>query len=247
MNIAFFDFLRSALVPVVQTDVAAGAAGDVHFVLVGVAAVRTAPNQLAMLILDNLNLLVPATALAVIGLCVEFGVHDVVIDVLQHGHDGRNVVGQVGNLDVADGAARRELLELCLELQLGEGVNFLSHMDMVAVGNVTLVCDAFNDAEALLEALGKLVGSGLDGRPIQAVVHILIGLPLLALVVHVLHDIQRELLGLGVSVAPAGHGLDTLIQTSVAQRDGGISVVEELVDGLTFLQAGQSTMLPVDG
>ena len=89
-------------------------------------------------------------------------------------------------------------------------------MNMIAVGDVALVRDAFDDAEALLETLGKLVGGGLDGRTIQAVVL-------------------------------AGHGLDALIQTRVAQGDGGVPAVEELVDGLAFLQACQGAMLPVDG
>ena len=200
-----------------------------------------------MLILDNLNLLVPTTALAVVRLGVELGVHDVVVDVPQHGHDRRDVVGEVGNLDVTDSAAGRELLELRFKLQFGEGVNLLGDVDMVAVGDVSLVCNALDDAKALLEALGELVGGGLNGRAIQAVVHVLSGLPLLALVIHVLHDIQCKLLGLWVGVALPGHGLDALIQTGVAQRDGGVPTVEELVDGLALLQPGQSAMLPVDG
>lgn len=66
VDIPLFDFLRPALVPVIQTDVATGSTGNIHLALVRVAAVGATPNQLAMLILDNLNLLVPTTALAVV-------------------------------------------------------------------------------------------------------------------------------------------------------------------------------------
>ena len=162
MDVALFDFLRPALVPIIKTDITAGAPRNVHFVFVGVAAAGTSPNQLSALVLNNLNFLIPTTDLTVVGLGVELGIHDVVIDVLQHSHDRRDVVGKVGNFNVTDGSARRELLELALKLQFGEGVNLLSDVDMVAVGDVALVGDPLDDAEALLEALGELVSGRLD-------------------------------------------------------------------------------------
>ena len=117
VDVPFLDFLRPTLVPVIQTDVAAGSTSNIHFALVCVAAVGTAPNQLAMLILDNLNFLIPTTALAVVGLGVELGVHDVVVDVPQHGHDRRDVVGEVGNLDVTDSAGKYPRVELLWNMQ----------------------------------------------------------------------------------------------------------------------------------
>ena len=48
-------------------------------------------------------------------------------------------------------------------------------------------------------------------------------------------------------MALAGHELDALVETGVAQRDGGIAAVEQLVDDLTLFQAGQSAVLPQDG
>ena len=45
------NLLRAALVPELRTDVAAGAAGNVHGVLVLIAALRAGPYQLAVLLL----------------------------------------------------------------------------------------------------------------------------------------------------------------------------------------------------
>ena len=62
------DFLGSSLVPVLGADVAAGASGDVHLGLVGVAAVGADPDQLVVLVLPDLDLAVVAAALAVVAL-----------------------------------------------------------------------------------------------------------------------------------------------------------------------------------
>ena len=119
MKYPFFDFLSSALIPVLSTDVAAGTAGHIHLALVGVAALGADPDQLAVHILD-LDLTVIAAALAVVGLGVQLCVHDVVVDELHHLQHGRNVLLHVGNFHIADGAAGAQLLEICLKAQLGE-------------------------------------------------------------------------------------------------------------------------------
>ena len=59
MQHALLDLLRAALVPELGADVAAGTAGDVHLVLIGVAALRAAPDELTA-VLDDLDLAVPA-------------------------------------------------------------------------------------------------------------------------------------------------------------------------------------------
>ena len=68
-----------------------------------------------------------------------------------------------------------------LKAQLGEGVDFLGHMDVIAVGDVALVRDARHDAKATLQALRELVGDALDGRAVDGVVDVLGKLPLGAL------------------------------------------------------------------
>lgn len=40
-------------------------------------------------------------------------------------------------------------------------------MDVVAVGDVALVSDALDDAEAALQALGKFIGGGLQRRTVE--------------------------------------------------------------------------------
>ena len=153
----------------------------------------------------------------------------------------------IRHLDVADRAAGRERLKLRLEGQLAECVDMLGHMDVVAVGDVALVRDAGDDAEALLQALGELVRRGLQRRAVEAEVDVVHLLPLGAGVVHVLHDLERERRGRGVGVRLAGHVLDALIQSRVAEGDGRVAAVEELVDRLALFQARQRTVLPQDG
>ena len=246
MQDPILDLLGTALVPVLGTDIAAGTAGDVHLVLVAVAAVGADPDQLAVVFLDA-DLAVVAAALAVVGLGVQLGVHDVVVDELHDFQNGVDVLLHVGHLDVADGAAGGQLLELGLEGQFGEGVDLLGDMDVVGVGDIALVGDAGHHAESVLEALGKLVGGGLQRGAVEGEVDIVGLSPLIALVVHVLHHLQGEGLGLVIGVGLAGHVLDALVQASVAQGDGGVAAVEELVDGLALGKACQCAVLPQDG
>ena len=246
MQHSVLDLGGSALVPELGTDVAAGAAGDVQLVLVAVVALGAFPDQLAVLGHD-LDLAVVAADLAVVALGVQLGVHDVLIDELHDLDNGLEVVLHVGHLYIADGTARGELLEVALELQLREGVDLLGHVDMVGVRDIVAVRDARHKAKTLLQALGKLVGRGLQRRAIQAEINVVLVLPLGTGVVHVLHNVQRKRLGGGVGVALAGHILAALIQARIAQADGGIAAVEQLVDGLALLQAGQRAVLPQDG
>ena len=246
MEHALADLLGPALVPELGADVTAGAAGNAHAGLVAVAADRALPDQLTGIVLDDHDLAVIAAALTVIALGVEFGVHDVVVDILHHSQNSGNVVLHVGNLDVADGTAGGELLEIRLEFQFVEGVDLLSHVYVIAVGDVVFVRDALDDAEALLQALGKLVGRGLHGCAVYRVADALRGAPLGALVVETLHDLETELPALVRGVGLACHAHAHLIETCVAQADRAVVVVEQTVDLLTFFQACDGTVLPED-
>ena len=161
MQHAVLDLLRAALIPELGADIATGAAGNVQLVLVAVAALGALPHQLAV-ILHDLDLAVIAAHLTVIRLGVQLRIHDVVIDELQHTYDGFQIVLHVGHFHIADGTARRQALEVALELQLGEGIDLFRHMHMVAVGDIVLVGNAGHDAKALLQALGELVGGGFQ-------------------------------------------------------------------------------------
>ncbi len=181
------DLLCPALIPELGADIAAGAAGHIHLVLIRVAALGALPDELAVVLYD-LDLTIPAADLAVVALGVQLGVNDVVVDELHHLQHGGDVVLHVRNLHIADGAAGGEVLELGLEFQLVKGVDLLRDVDMVAVGDVALVSDALNDAEPALEALSELVSGGFQRRAVQRIVDVFGFLPLGALVVHLLHD-----------------------------------------------------------
>lgn len=154
---AVADFLGTTLIPELGTDVATGTTSHVHLGLIAVAALRALPDELAV-VFHDLDLTIVATHLAVIALGVELSVHDVLVDELHYAHDSGEVVLHVRNLDVGDGAARRELLELALELELGKGVNLLADVHVVAVRDVAVVGNSLDLAEALLETLGELIG-----------------------------------------------------------------------------------------
>ena len=109
-------------------------------------------------------------------------------------------------------------MESRLKFQLIKSVDMFGNMDMVAVGNVILIGDTGNNTEALLQALGKLISGGLNGRAIQRIVNMLCGLPFSALIVHVLHNTKGKILCIRVSVTLASHSFNTFIQASVAKR-----------------------------
>ena len=48
-------------------------------------------------------------------------------------------------------------------------------------------------------------------------------------------------------MALAGHVLHALIESGVAEGDGGVAVVEQAVDGFALLESGAGTVLPEDG
>ena len=240
------DLLGTALVPELSADVSARTARDVEFLLVAVTAVGAFPNQLAV-IFDDANLPIETANLAIIALRIELRVHDVVVDVLDDADDRRKVVLHIRNFDIRDGTARGKTLEGAFELQLGERIDLLGDVDMVAVGDVALVRNAFDDTEAALEALGELVGGGLKRRAVQREIDVVLCFPFCALVIHVLHDGHGEGSSLGIGVAFARHVLAALVQTGISQADGGIAPVEERVDDFALLQTRKGTVLPKDG
>ena len=117
-------------------------------------------------------------------------------------------------------------------------------MDVIAVGNVALVRHARDNAKTALQALGKLVGRRLKRGAVQREVDIAFGLPLGALVVHVLHDGHGKRRALLLGVAVTRHVLNALIQAGIAQADRRVSAHEQLVDRLALLQTRQGAVLP---
>ena len=62
-----------------------------------------------------------------------------------------------------------------------------------------------------------------------------------------LHHAQSKGLCTGIGVALAGHILHALIQTGIAQTDGGVAAEQQLVDLFALLQSGQCAVLPQNG
>ena len=111
MEDSFLDLLGAPLIPVLRTDIAASTSCTVHLGLIAVVTVGALPNELAVLIVGDLDLTVEATYLTVVALGVELRVHDVVVDELHYTENCLNVVLHIGNLDVGDSATGRELLD----------------------------------------------------------------------------------------------------------------------------------------
>ena len=157
MQHSLFDFLCSSLVPELCSDIPARSARNIHSGLISVPAHRALPYELAVMIRYDLNLAVVSALLAVIALCVEFCVHDIVVNILHYSQNRINVMHHVRDFHVADGSSRRKCLEFRLELQLRKGIDLLRYMDMVTVRNIVSVCDARNRTETLLQTFCKFI------------------------------------------------------------------------------------------
>ena len=151
------DFLRSALIPELCADITAGTSCNVHFILIGVAAVRTSPNELA-LFLDNLDFSVPTAFLTVVALCVKLCINNVVVNELHNRENSVDIVLHIGNFNVAYCTAGRKLLELRLKFELVESGNILRNVNVIAVCDISLVRNSRNYTETALETFCEFVG-----------------------------------------------------------------------------------------
>ena len=115
MQYAIFDLLSTTLIPVLSTDVATGTTSYIHSILIVVAAVGAFPDQLAVLIGNDLNLAVKTTLLAVITLGIQLSVHDIVVNVAQQSQHRRDIVLHIRHFHVADSTTGRQSLELRLD------------------------------------------------------------------------------------------------------------------------------------
>ena len=74
---SLLDLLRPALVPEIGADVAAGASGHIHLVLLSVAAIWALPYQFPVIVVHDLNFPRVSADLAVIALRIQLRIHDV--------------------------------------------------------------------------------------------------------------------------------------------------------------------------
>ena len=167
-----------------------------------------------------------------------------VIDVLHYGDNCRNVVLHIWHFHVADGSARRQLLKLCFEGQLLECINRLGHVNMITVGDIVLVRHIGNQTEPLLQTAGKLISGGLQRRSVQAEINVGFLCPALAGIVQMTHHLQGKRCCLRIGVGFTGHVTCALTESGIAQRKGGVTAVQQLVNGLALFQPCQCAILP---
>ena len=246
MQYAVFDLLGTALIPELGADVTAGPSGNAHFVLVAIAAVRAFPDELAVFVFDDLDLSIIAADHAVVALGIQLCVHDIFIDVLHDGENGRDIRLHVRDFDVGDRTARGELLEIGFKFQLVEGVDIFRDVDVVAVRDVVLICDAFDEAEAFLEAFGEFVGGRFHRGAVDGVGNVFLGSPFAAGVIQLLHDGHGEFPSLFRGVGDTEHADAHFIQAGIAEGNGAVVIEEELIDRLALLQTGECAVLPED-
>ena len=84
MQNSVLNLLCSALIPKLCSYIAAGTAGNIKLILILVAAVRAAPNKFA-LFFNDFDFAVISANLAIIALCVELGIHDMIVNILHNG------------------------------------------------------------------------------------------------------------------------------------------------------------------
>ena len=99
-------------------------------------------------------------------------------------------------------------------------------MNMVAVGNIGLICHALNHAEPLLQTFGKLIGGAFKRGSIEAEADGGFCFPALAGCVHIFHHFQREGRCAGVCMGFSGHIAHTFTQSRIAQRDGRVAAIQ---------------------
>lgn len=243
MSYTRLNLLRFTDVPELLAQVPTGPANDIHLPVVLIVANGALP--LAFIVDDDLS--VKSTHLAVIALGVELSVLDVVVDELDNGLQGFQVLGHIGNLGIGDASAAGDGLELILKTQLGEGVNVLPHINVVAVGVVAFVGHIRDISKPLPVNAGEPVAQGLGRCAVKGEPDISLLLPVIAGLAEPLHDAHSELRSDGVGVADALHDLGGLIQADVAQGDGRVAAIQQGLNGCALGQTGDSAILPVDG
>ena len=140
-----------------------------------------------------------------------------IVDELHNPKNSLKVILHIGNLNVRNGSTRRKTLKLRLKLQFLERVDLFCYMHVIAVGDIALIRDTGNDTKTTLESLGKLIGCRLKRCAIDRVIDILGSLPFVALVVHVLHNLERKWRSFCISMAVTRHGFDALIETGISE------------------------------
>ena len=81
MDITVSDFFCTSSTPILASNITAGATGDIHGVLISVAAIGAFPDKFVAL-LHYLDVTTVPTLLAVVRFCIQLSIEDVVIVLL---------------------------------------------------------------------------------------------------------------------------------------------------------------------
>ena len=90
-------------------------------------------------------------------------------------------------------------------------------MNVIGICDITLICDALDHAEALLQTFGKFIGGTLQGCAIQRVVDIFRLFPLRSVFVELAHDFETKFLALRLGQLLPVEGTNTFPQSCIAK------------------------------
>ena len=116
MKYSITDLLSTTLVPELATKVPTRSAYHTHLGLVGVSALRAAPVQFGIFVFVYFDFAIESADLTIVGLGIQFSIHDILIDILHNGQYSIQIVLHIGNFYIANSATRRKLLEFRFEL-----------------------------------------------------------------------------------------------------------------------------------
>ena len=150
MQYTVSELVHASLVALVFARITANASEDVHFCHICVAALRASPRKFLAGILHEFYHAVIAALMAVISFDIKFCVHNGVVHVLYIGHDSRDVVLHVRQLDVRDGSSGGKLLELGFFFQFGEPVCFFGYMLVIRISNIVLISYTWDNSKLFL-------------------------------------------------------------------------------------------------
>ena len=231
MKDAGLDFLRFPDVPEVFAQIATGPAHNIHLTLVLIMTLGAFPFQVVI----DLDFSVKSADLAVVGLCVKFGILDIVVNKANKVFHSCRILLHIRNLDIGDAASCRNGLELIFELEFAESIDMFTDINMIGIGIVSFVRNILDSAEAFLVDAGKPVAQGFSRGSIQRESQSRFSTPLLAGRVEVLHDTHSKFLAFRCRVAASLHGHRAFIKADIPQRQRGVAIFQELINGFALL------------
>ena len=140
MHYSSLNFLRLADVPEILAQITTGTTDNRHLGMVLVMADRAFP----FVVVINGNFAVKAADMAVIRLGVEFSVLNIVIDEFNNLFQCFQIMAHVRNFYIRNCATGGNVLELAFKFKLAEGINMLTHVDMIGVGIIAFVRNVLN-------------------------------------------------------------------------------------------------------